>query len=107
MELTRKLALPWLLLVMIGTISPAVGQQSSPRKGEVVIRSSGELIAPWVEVRACVGETAKCQLAVVNKETKEVARFGDRWSSRFAATGNGSEMRRVDSAPKNAVRTTR
>lgn len=89
------------VVLAASTIPTATAQQSS-KAGEVIVTSSGQLVPPWKEVKACIKE--KCSVAIANPETHEVARYGDRWATKFEATGNGREVRRAEAEIDKARR---
>lgn len=74
-----------------------------PYNGEIVMTPSGQLVAPWKEIRSC-DEKGKCIVVVANPKTREIARYEGRWSSRFELTGNGRQVRRAETALAKAQR---
>ncbi len=74
---------------------------------EIVMDASGKIVAPWTKGKSCSRETTgkeTCRWVVIHSQTREIARVGDRWSSKFAATGNGREVRRLESSMDKATR---
>jgi len=70
----------------------------------VVVAADGQLVSPWIAKDACVTGTTTCKAMIVNPVTSEIAKLGDRLSSRFEMTGNGLEIRRAESALAQATR---
>ncbi len=99
-----RLALTGLILVF--ALAPAArGQQSASAPTlEVIVSASGATAAPWVTRELCQKSTARCAMAVMNLETGEVARMGDAVGTDFELTGNGQELRRVETAMDKAIR---
>jgi hypothetical protein len=89
--------------IALATPALASAQAVKSYAGEVVMKATGELAAGWQEMRMCVTQE-RCAMAVYNPTTREVARFGDRWATKFAPTGNGQEVQRAESAMAKAVR---
>jgi predicted transglutaminase-like cysteine proteinase len=79
-------------------------QVSGDYRGEAVVSSSGEVVAPWVAKRGCKRATQECTTLIVNPTTNEIAMIGNRMSSRFERTGNGQEVRRAEKALDKARR---
>ena len=71
-------------------------QQAKAYKGEAVVTAEGKLASPWIERKACVEGTTTCKTMIVNPNTHEIAKLGDRWSTKFAPTGNGHEVQRAE-----------
>jgi hypothetical protein len=72
---------------------------------ETIMNRNGDLVAPWKYVRACRDEKrTQCSMAVVHSKTREIAKVGEQWSSRFERTGNGLEVKRAESAIAKAAR---
>lgn len=91
--------------VIAAMVLPAAeARQVAAVPGEIVVTAEGKLTAPWVEKQACVKSTATCKTMIVNSVTNEIARMGDRLSSRFELTGRGSEVRRAASAMDKALK---
>lgn len=97
------------LVVVLGL--PALAQlpaQPAPKPAtEIVMDASGKIVAPWTKGRTCYRETTgkeTCRLVVINGQTREIARVDDKWSSKFAPTGNGREVRRLESSMDKATR---
>lgn len=90
---------------------PALGQTpstaTSKPAADVVMDASGKIVAPWTKGKSCARQEAEketCRWVVVNGQTREIARVGDKWSSKFAPTGNGREVRRIESSLDKATR---
>jgi len=64
-------------------------------KGEVVLEADGRLRAPWSIVRVCSPVGSDCAEAIVNAETREIAKVGDQWASPFLPSGKSLEVRRI------------
>lgn len=79
-----------------------VRAQASERPYALVLTADGRLALPWVEKELCTKDRQSCRPMIMNSVTNEVARLGERWTSRFAATGNGQEVMRLagKSAPQ-------
>jgi len=88
-------------LVALAPIASAQGPQ--PYRGEIVMNQSGSLNAPWKEGRACTSSDA-CKAIVYNSKTREIARFGEEWSSDFSPTGLGKEVMRSETTAARAKR---
>jgi hypothetical protein len=97
----RQVALACACLTM--TFVGSAFAQVKPYQGEIVMTQSGDLKPPWKKYRWCKTD-ASCSTLIRNPVTHEVARLGDRWSSRFEPTGRGQEVRRVESAMAKAIR---
>ena len=84
----------------------APGASPNAYEGETVMTRDGFLAAPWKEVRACKNKemTEGCVTAVVHAKTREIARAGAKWSSKFEPTGSGKEVRRAETAMDKAIR---
>lgn len=99
-------------IVLLAALAlPALAQTtatSTPKSAtEVVMDASGRIVAPWTKGKSCSREdTGKeaCRWVVLNGQTREIARVGDRWSSKFAPTGNGREVRRIEHSLDKATR---
>lgn len=78
-------------------------QTVKPYTGEIIMTASGEFTGDWKEVRVCK-DRAQCVFAVINMKTREGARLGDRWASKFEQTGNGKEVRRAETALAKSIR---
>jgi hypothetical protein len=98
------------LSALAGVGAPfAVAQVAPSSPPDIVITKSGELAAPWKKMKGCLGErdntkAGACKPVIMNAETREIAKFGDRWSSKFAATGDGAEVKRAETALQKATR---
>jgi hypothetical protein len=92
-----------ILVALAMTNSGSSIAQVKPYQGEIVMTQSGDLKPPWKKYRWCKTD-ASCSTLIRNPVTHEVARLGDRWSSRFEPTGRGQEVRRVESAMAKAIR---
>ena len=99
----RHYASVLLAITAMAAPSGAIAQTAEPSVGEVVMTQDGVLARPWKEVRACVSES-HCDVAVLNARTYEVARYGERWSTKFEPTGKGKEVRRAETAMAKAIR---
>lgn len=100
-----------ILAIAVVAVLPA-GAQTTPAAPpapvmETVMSASGDVLTPWVRSRSCSIDAAGkevCRLVVIHSATREIARVGDTWSSKFAPTGNGSEVKRLESTMDKAVR---
>jgi hypothetical protein len=82
----------------------ASAQTVSAYQGERVATADGRAVSPWVEKQYCPDAGSTCQRMVVDPETGEIARLGNRVNSRFELTGNGQELRRAETAMDKAIR---
>jgi hypothetical protein len=85
--------------------SPINVQDSSSTTTAIVRRQSpvmdgnGLILPPWKEARVCRERDAVCVNMIVNSETGEVARVGERWKTGFAKVGvEGAVGRVVDAS---------
>jgi hypothetical protein len=92
------------LVATLAIFPTAVGQVPEPKALETVITRSGEVVMPWEKRQICRRTTGRCDWAVVNLETGEIARMGEVLGSEFEATSNGQEVRRAETARDRAVR---
>ncbi|MEY2758114.1 MAG: hypothetical protein RIR33_1892 [Pseudomonadota bacterium] len=100
------------LPLLLGVALPAFAQQAStstsaPPPQELVVTSDGRLVEPWARGKTCSTDAAGqeiCRWVVINKTTREIARVGDQLASKFALTGNGNEVRRLESSMDKALR---
>lgn len=94
------------LLGLPALAQPATAPASKPAT-EIVMDASGKIVAPWTKGKSCsrleAGKEA-CRWVVINGQTREIARVGDKWASKFAPTGNGREVRRMESSMDKATR---
>ncbi|MEY2759837.1 MAG: hypothetical protein RIR33_3615 [Pseudomonadota bacterium] len=92
-------------LILVFALAPAAsGQETSAPKLEVIVSASGATAVPWVTRALCQKSKGRCAMAVMNPETGEVARMGDAVGTDFELTGNGQELRRVETAMDKAIR---
>lgn len=89
--------------VLVAFAPIASAQELQPYRGEIIVTQSGSLNAPWKEGRACTNSET-CKAIVYNARTREIARFGEAWSSDFAPTGRGMEIMRAETAAAKAKR---
>jgi hypothetical protein len=94
----------FLAVALVFALPASLAQASREYRGEVVVSSSGEVVAPWVAKRGCKRGTQECTTFVVDPNTNEIALIGDRMGSRFERTGNGQEVRRAETALDKARR---
>jgi hypothetical protein len=92
---------------------PATAQQTTSPSTvpapvlEAVTDASGKVLAPWIRSKSCAsssGGRETCQLVIINSATREIARVGDVWATKFAPTGNGSEVKRLETSFDKAKR---
>lgn len=101
MKRTILAAAAWLTLC----VPNAAGQQATAGyTGEVIVTGDGKAVAPWVERELCRRTTAKCEIALINAETNEIAMMGGILGTDFERTQNGREIRRAETALAKAVR---
>lgn len=83
----------------------AEAQNVQPYIGEMVQRRTGELVPPWKQRKLCQDQAnSKCDVLVTfNERTGEIARVGDRSSTKFVVTMEG-DIRRAESALAKATR---
>jgi hypothetical protein len=97
-----------LLVVLAAPAFAQTSARSAPAPAtEVVMDASGKIVAPWTKGKSCSRQDAAreaCRLVVIHGQTREIARVGDKWSSKFAPTGNGREVRRIESSMDKAKR---
>lgn len=92
-------------LICVSCLGAAEGQVARAGvTGEIVASSTGAPQSPWVERQLCRKTTGKCEAALMNPETGEVARMGDVLGTDFERSGNGEEIRRAETAMEKAVR---
>jgi hypothetical protein len=101
----------WLRLVAFAAFAlaacgPALSQSSSTPR-EVVVSSTGQVVAPWIEGQICRTGNRGCTTALYNPSTDEIARLGARLSSDFELTGHSQEVRRAETAKDKAIRLNR
>jgi hypothetical protein len=87
----------FLSAVVLLVSTSEVRAQASERPYALVLTADGRLALPWIEKEVCTNVHQSCRPMIMNPVTNEVARFGERWTSRFAATGNGQEVMRLAS----------
>lgn len=68
-------------------------------RGEVIINEDGSLRSPWRIVRVCAPSRSGCSDAIVNSETREIAKVGNQWASPFRSSGKLQEVRRISEPP--------
>lgn len=103
----KSLVLTVVFLSSFAAEALAQSPQAQPTKqfeGEIVMTAAGTLVAPWVETTGCRDKNAGCPMIIVNLKTREIARVDDRWSTRFQPSGNGQEIRRVETSLAKAER---
>lgn len=106
LALLAALAIP----ALAQTSSKPAPKPAAPPVTEVVMDASGKIVAPWTKGKSCSREaTGKetCRWVVINGRTREIARVGDRWASKFAPTGIGREVRRIETTMDKATRLSR
>lgn len=96
------------VLVLTGLSASALAQSAEQNRiqsyeGEIIVAANGTPTAPWKEIQNC-DETRKCVVILRNSTTHEIARVGERLSTRFVPTGNGKEVRRAEPALDKARR---
>lgn len=92
-----------IVLACCGFVASAAAQTKQSAPTEIVVTNTGALAAPWKEGRACTSPE-NCQAIIYHGKTGEIARFGEKWASDFAATGRGKEVTRRESAIAKARR---
>lgn len=87
---------------------PAFAQQTTPPpETELIMNASGEVVAPWTKGKTCTrsaSEQETCKWVILNGKTREIARVGDTWATKFAPTGKGLEVRRLETSLHMAQR---
>lgn len=79
--------------------SAATDRAAASMRSRVVYDEAGDLQPPWKISKVCrdAKDPSTCMAALLNPETHELAKVGEKWSTAFAATGKGKEVRRVGS----------
>jgi hypothetical protein len=72
--------------------------------GEVIVEADGRVRPPWSVMRVCPPSGRDCVDAVVNSETREIAKVGDQWASPFSSVGTSDMVRRISDDPSPYVK---
>jgi hypothetical protein len=106
-SIMKHIAISLLAALALPAVAQTPSTATSRPAAEVVMDASGKIVAPWTKGKSCTRQEAgkeTCRWVVVNGQTREIARVGDKWSSKFAPTGRGREVRRIESSLDKATR---
>lgn len=94
------------ITVGITVLAPVASSQPANANyvGEILVTADGKPAAPWVERELCRKTTGRCEIALTNTETGEVAMVGDILGTDFERTQNGKGIQRAETAMAKALR---